>query len=162
SDKITVYMLTFSQPHGIKIIGTRFLTDIAWPFEIVVRNAVHEMMHPPYRQEGDAELNAVIEALGKDAFLKNKVEHHNPSFGYNTLDGFFEEDCVQALEQLINEKLHVADTAKSRWKNSDGGMHVLAVALYQLMKDENYPSKDASIRDFLVRMNAEGRFKPGS
>lgn len=29
SDTITVYMLTYSQPHGIKIVGTRFLTDIA-------------------------------------------------------------------------------------------------------------------------------------
>lgn len=162
SNTITVYMLTFSQPHGIKIIGTRFLTDVAWPFEIVVRNAVHEMMHPPYQLKGDVELQSLLDTLRGDKFLMNKVENHNPSFGYNTLDGFVEEDCVQALEQLINERLGVAQEAKSRWKTSDDGMHVFAVALYRMMKSESYPSKDKSFRDFLVRMLKEGQFQAGN
>jgi hypothetical protein len=162
SDTITVYMLNYSQPHGIKITGTRFLTDVAWPFEIVVRNSVHEMMHPPYRLEGDKELAAVLDSLRADKFLLDKVEHHNPSFGYNTLEGFVDEDSVQALDQIINEILGVADKPKHRWTQSDGGMHVLAVALYQMMKEENYPSGDKSFRDFLVRMNKEGEFKSGS
>jgi hypothetical protein len=163
SHTITVYMLTYSQPHGIKITGTRFLTDVAWPFEIVVRNAVHEMMHPPYKLDGDSELTSVMETLRADKFLMNKVEHHNPSFGYNSLEGFVDEDCVQALDQLINERIGVAEQAKSRWKKSDDGMHVLAVALYQMMKAEKYPSsKDKTFRDFMVRMNQEGKFKAGS
>jgi len=163
SHTITVYMLTYSQPHGIKIVGTRFLTDVAWPFVIVVRNSVHEMMHPPYKLDGDAELAAVFDTLRKDPYFSDKVEHHNKSFGYNTLEGFAEEDCVQSLDQLINEKLGVADAAKHRWTVSDDGMHVLAVALYQLMKQEKYPggSPDKSFRDFLVRMNKEGKFAPG-
>lgn len=162
SHTITVYMLNYSQPHGIKITGTRFLTDVAWPFEIVVRNAVHEMMHPPYKLEGDKELAAVLETLRADKYLMDKVENHNPSFGYNSLEGFVDEDCVQALDQLINERIGVADKAKSRWKKSDDGMHVLAVALYQMMKEEKYPATDKSFRDFLVRMNKEGKFKAGS
>lgn len=162
SDTITVYMLNYSQPHGIKITGTRFLTDVAWPFEIVVRNSVHEMMHPPYKLEGDQEMAAVFETLRADKFLMNKVEHHNPSFGYNGLDGFVEEDCVQALDQLINERLGVADKPQHRWKNSDDGMHVFAVALYQIMKEEKYPGKDKSFRDFLVRLNKEGKLTPGT
>jgi hypothetical protein len=162
SHTITVYMLTYSQPHGIKITGTRFLTDVAWPYEIVVRNSVHEMMHPPYQLDGDAELGEVLDSFRADKYLMDKVEHHNPSFGYNTLEGFVDEDCVQALEQLINEHLGVATKPKERWKASDDGMHVLAVALYQMMKEEHYPEKDKSLRDFLVRMNKEGKFKPGS
>ena len=162
SDTITVYMLTYSQPHGIKIVGTRFLTDVAWPYEIVVRNAVHEMMHPPYILEGDAELKSVIESLRTDEFFMNKVEHHNSSFGYNTLEGFVEEDCVQAIDQIINEQIGVASKPKARWNASDDGMHVLAVALYQMMKEEKFPAKDKSFRDFFIRMQREGRFKPGS
>jgi hypothetical protein len=162
SNTITVYMLAFSQPHGIKITGTRFLTDVAWPFEIVVRNAVHEMMHPPYSQDGDSELAALLAALREDPFLMDKVENHNPSFGYNNLEGFVEEDCVQALEQLINEQLRIAEKPDLRWKQSDDGMHVFAVALYRLMKEENYPFADKGIRDFLVRMHKEGRLKPGA
>ncbi len=162
SNTITVYMLNYSQPHGIKIVGTRFLTDVAWPFEIVVRNSVHEMMHPPYQLDGDREFAAVFETLRGDKFLMNKVEHHNKSFGYNTLEGFVEEDCVQALDQLINERLGVAEKPQKRWKLSDDGMHVFAVALYQLMKEENYPSTDKSFRDFLVRMNKEGKLGAGN
>lgn len=161
SNTVTVYMLTFSQPHGIKITGTRFLTDVAWPFKIVVRNAVHEMMHPPYKLQGDPELHAFMETLRGDKFVMDKVENHNPSFGYNTLEGFVDEDCVQALDQLINERLGVAADAKGRWKASDDGMHVLAIALYRMMKGDGYPTKDRSFRDYLVRMHKEGKFAPG-
>jgi hypothetical protein len=32
------------------------------------------------------------------------VQHHDPSFGYNTTEGYIEEDSVQALEQIVSEK----------------------------------------------------------
>jgi hypothetical protein len=160
SNKITVYMLFYSQPHGIKIIGTRFLTDQAWPFEIVVRNAVHEMMHPPYRAD-DPGLKGALESLKKDDFLMDKVLHHNPSFGYNSFDGFIEEDCVQALDQIINEKLNVAKDARKRWLENDDGMHVFAIALYQVMKAEDYNHQDETFPEFLVRNINNSQLGPG-
>ena len=45
---ITVYVLYYAQPHGIKITGTKFITDIAYPVNVVIQNAAHEMLHPPY------------------------------------------------------------------------------------------------------------------
>lgn len=161
SDTITVYMLYYSQPHGIKITGTRFLTDIAWPFNILLRTAVHEMMHPPYDYANDEELRNVIETFRKDDFLMDKVLNHNPSFGYNSLEGLFEEDCVQALEQIINEKFNIPRDAKKRWKENDDGIHVFAIALYQVMKTENYNEKNEKFRDFLVRITKSGILKPG-
>ncbi|MGB8658174.1 MAG: hypothetical protein WCE90_10390 [Candidatus Zixiibacteriota bacterium] len=160
SNKITVYMLYYSQPHGIKVTGTRFLTDVAWPFQIVLRNAVHEMMHPPYDLPQDEELKRTLALLKQDQFLMDKVLHHNPAFGYNSLEGFIEEDCVQALEQIIDEKLKIEKEAHRRWKESDDGMHVFAVALYQVMKDENYNQKGELFRNFLVRMIQSGRLSP--
>jgi hypothetical protein len=62
SNRITVYVLYYSQPHGIKITGTRFLTDVAWPFRIMLRNAVHEMMHPPYQLSGDRGLREALDS----------------------------------------------------------------------------------------------------
>lgn len=162
SDTITVYMLYYSQPHGIKITGTRFLTDIAWPFNILLRTAVHEMMHPPYDYANDIELRTTIETFRNDDFLMDKVLNHNPSFGYNTLEGLFEEDCVQALDQLINEKFGISRDAKKRWKENDDGIHVLAIALYQIMKDKNYNQKNEKFRDFLLRIINEGTLKPGT
>jgi len=161
SNKITVYMLYYSQPHGIKITGTRFLTDAAWPFEIVLRNAVHEMMHPPYDLPNDNELQNTLFFLKKDDFLMDKVLNHNPAFGYNSFEGYIEEDCVQALEQMINEKLKIEREAHQRWKESDDGMHVFAVALYNVMKEENYNEKGELFRDFLVRMIRTGKLSPG-
>jgi hypothetical protein len=161
SNTITVYMLYYSQPHGIKITGTRFLTDAAWPFEIVLRNAVHEMMHPPYDLPHDLKLGEALSLLKEDEFLMDKVLNHNPAYGYNSFEGFIEEDCVQALEQIINEKLGMEREAHLRWKESDEGMHVFAVALYNVMKEENYNERGELFRDFLVRMIRSGKLGPG-
>jgi hypothetical protein len=160
SNKITVYMLYYSQPHGIKITGTRFLTDVAWPFEIVLRNAVHEMMHPPYDLPNDTELREALSLLEDDEFLMDKVLNHNPAFGYNSFEGFIEEDCVQALEQIINEKLGIEREAHQRWKENDDGMHVFAVALYNVIKDENYNQQGKLFRDFLIEMVRSGKLGP--
>ncbi len=161
SNEITVYMLYYSQPHGIKITGTRFLTDAAWPFKIVIRTAAHEMMHPPYDYNSNEKIRNAIESFRKDKYLMDKVENHNPSLGYNRLEGLFEEDCVQALDQLINEKLGIAKDAKKRWQESDEAIHVFAVALYQVMKEESYNLKKEVFADFLVRMIESGRLGAG-
>ena len=161
SNKITVYMLNYSQPHGIKITGTRYLTDVAWPFEIVLRNAVHEMMHPPYDLKNDQELKDTIFLLKKDEFLMDKVLNHNPAYGYNSFEGFIEEDCVQALDQIISEKLDIAQDPRKRWKESDEGMHVFAVAVYKTMKEENFCQNGEKFGDFLVRMIKKGSLSPG-
>ena len=161
SDRITVFLLQYSQPHGIRITGTRFLTDVAWPFRIVLRNAVHEMMHPPYDLAADADLRAALDRLRKDSFLMDRVRNHNSAFGYNSFEGFVEEDCVQALEQALNDGLGIAQDPRQRWKASDDGMHVLAVALYSLMQQENFASGRESLRAFLIRMARSGRLAPG-
>ena len=162
SNEITVYMLYYSQPHGIKITGTRFLTDAAWPFKIVIRTAAHEMMHPPYDINHNGKLSNAIESLRNDDFLMDKVKNHNPSFGYNTLEGLVEEDCVQALDQMINEKFRIEWEAHKRWKTNDDGIHVFAVALYQVMKEENYNSKHEVFANFLVRMIESGKLAAGT
>ncbi len=162
SNRITVYMLYFSQPHGIKVTGTRFLTDVAWPFEIVLRNAVHEMMHPPYDLVHDDDLRKTFELLKKDEFLMDTIKNHNPAFGYNSFEGFIEEDCVQALEQIINEKFGIEVEPRKRWKESDDGMHVFSAALYKVLKEEKYNQKGERFRDFLIRTIQEGKLAPGT
>jgi len=152
TNKITVYLLYYSQPHGIKITGTRFLTHYSYPFRIVLRNAIHEMMHPPYNLAHDASLRASLQSLRSDAFLMDKVEHHNPSFGYNTLEGLEEEDCVQALEQILAEPLGMGGDPHRYWKMQDDGIHVLAVALYSLMKQQHFPDGKEAFPAFLNRM----------
>lgn len=161
-DTLTVYVLRFVKPHGIKVTGSRFLTAISWPFSIVLPDAVHEMMHPPYDLAADPELEAALNGLRADTFLMDRVENHDPSLGYTTFDGFVEEDVVQALEQMVLERLGVGRDPKKHWCQQDGGMHVLAVALYRVMKEQQFAESGLSIRDFLVREVTRGALRPGS
>src|ERR1022692_4876932 len=129
SQTITVYLLAYSEPHGIRITGLRFLTHVSYPFRIVLHNAIHESMHPPYHVD-DVNVRQAIDLLGKDPTVEDKVQHHDPSFGYNTAPGYIEEDSVQALEEVVSEKFGVGGNACQYWKEQDGGMHILAVAMY--------------------------------
>jgi len=129
SQTITIHLLAYSEPHGIRITGLRFLTHVSYPFRIVLHNAIHESMHPPYHAD-DPKVREAIDLLGRDPLVMDKVQHHDPSFGYNTTAGYIEEDSVQALEQLVSEKFGVGRNPCEYWKEQDGGMHVLAVAMY--------------------------------
>ncbi|MGA8865496.1 MAG: hypothetical protein WB510_00925 [Candidatus Sulfotelmatobacter sp.] len=161
TNKITVYLLYYSEPHGIKITGTRFLTHYSYPFRIVLRNAIHEMMHPPYDLAHDAGLRAALQSLRSDSFLMDKVEHHDRSFGYNSLEGLEEEDCVQALEQILAERFGMGGDPRRYWKEQDDGIHVLAVALYSLMKEQHFPDHGETFPAFLYRMIHTGHCRTG-
>jgi hypothetical protein len=161
SNQITVYVLQYNHPHGIRLTGTRFVSGLSWPLPIVVNNAAHELLHPPYDLAHDRELRETLATLKGDAFLMRHVTKHNPSFGYNSLESLVEEDCVRALDQLVMEKLTLARDPRERWKDEDEGMHVFAVALYSVMQQERYAGSSESFRDFLVRMVRSGTLAPG-
>ena len=129
SRTITVYLLAYSEPHGIRITGLRFLTHESYPFRIVLHNAIHEPMHPPY-DANDPKVRHAIDLLSKDPLIVDKVTHHDASFGYNTPAGYIEEDSVEALEQIVAEQFGVGRNAREYWKEQDGGIHVLAAAIY--------------------------------
>lgn len=129
SQTITVYLLAYSEPHGIRITGLRFLTHLSYPFDIVLHNAIHEAMHPPY-DANDSAVRKAVDLLGRDPLVVDKVNHHDASFGYNTASGYIEEDSVQALEQILSEEFGVGRNAQEYWREQDGGMHLLAAAIY--------------------------------
>jgi hypothetical protein len=141
SHTITVYLLAYSEPHGIRITGLRFLTHVSYPFSIVLHNAIHEPMHPPYHAD-DPKVREAIDLLARDPLVIDKVQHHDSSFGYNTTAGYIEEDSVQALEQLVSEKFGVGRNACKYWQGQDGGMHVLAVAMYTGYKQASSPTPE--------------------
>lgn len=129
SSTITVYFLAYSKPHGIRITGLQFLTHESYPFQIVLHNAIHEPMHPPY-DANDPKVRRAIDLLSQDPLVVDKVKHHDPSFGYNTAAGYIEEDSVQALEEIVSEQFGMARDARKYWTDQDCGMHVLAAAIY--------------------------------
>jgi hypothetical protein len=160
-EDITIDLLHFSKPHGIKVIGQRFLTHLSYPDELVIRNAAHEILHPPFDAEHPT-IRAAMEVLHRDPLLTRIVADHDPSFGYTTLKGLFDEDTAEALEQLINERLGVAVPARERWRRADDGMHVLAAGLYGLLKADGFERTGGAIQEWLGKAAREGRLEPAS
>lgn len=158
---IEVVLAYFSQPHGIRVQGQRFLTGIDYPDRIVIRNANHELMHPPFDARG-AHMKTVFARLARDPVLSRVVREHDHRFGYNTLEGLIDEDTVQALEQIINEKFAVATDPAKRWREGDGGMHIFAAGLYGLLKAEGYDQRGGNIEHWLYQAAKSGRLAPKS
>ncbi|GCE06720.1 hypothetical protein [Dictyobacter aurantiacus] len=161
SDELTVYVLYYVQPHGIRVTGTRFITDVSYPAATVARIAVHEMFHPPFDQHSP-DFQACLASLCADPFLARTFEGRNPDYGYNTFKGFIEESCVRALEQLVNEKFGIARSeARERWRDEDEGMHVFAACLYAAMRQEAYNTRGETFQQFLLRM-VRSTLRPGT
>ncbi|HKQ18269.1 MAG TPA: hypothetical protein VJW75_00850 [Candidatus Eisenbacteria bacterium] len=158
--RIEVILLHFSRPHGIRVQGGRFLTNIGYPASIVLRNAAHEPLHPPFNASDPGVAKAVAE-FSKDSLIVRVVRDHNPSFGYTTVTGYVEEDAVQALEQIVSERLGFAQPANDRWRKGDDGMHLLAAALYDLMRETGFAERGGRFETWFTDMVAAGRLSPG-
>ncbi|WP_147444280.1 MULTISPECIES: hypothetical protein [Corallococcus] len=160
-EDITIDLLHFSKPHGIKVIGQRFLTHRTYSDALIIRNAAHEILHPPFDATHPSIL-AALEVLRRDPLLPRIVADHDPAFGYTTLEGLFDEDTAEALEQLITERLGVAVPARERWRKADDGMHVLAAGLYGLLKADGFERTGGVIQEWLGKAAHEGRLGSAS
>jgi len=156
--RIEVVLLYYSKPHGIRVQGARFLTNIGYPTGIVLRNAAHEPLHPPYDTSNPGVAKAVAE-FARDSLIARIVREHNPSFGYTTVDGYVEEDAVQALEQVVSERLGLAQPAGERWRKGDDGMHLLAAAIYSLMQETGFAEEGGRFETWFIDMVTAGRLR---
>ncbi|MBO9542977.1 hypothetical protein [Caulobacter sp.] len=158
---LEIVLLWFNKPHGIRVQGQRFITGIAWPDEIVLRNAAHEVLHPPFPMDGPAAKAALV-VLEQDALLKKIVAEHDPSFGYNSLEGLLNEDMVEALEQIVSERLGFAVEPHVRWEKADDGMHVLAAGLYGLLKADGYDRTGGNLEAWTIAAAKGGKLGAAS
>jgi hypothetical protein len=156
---VEVVILEFCKPHGIKVIGQKFLTAIDWDDNIVIRTAGHELLHPPVDMEGKA-AKAALSVLRQDALLQRVVKEHDPAFGYNSLEGLFDEDLASSLDQIIAERFGVARNARERWSKVDGGMHILAAGFYGLMKGDGFAEQGGDVEQWLYGKAAGGWLAP--
>ncbi|MCW3846050.1 hypothetical protein OF829_02290 [Sphingomonas sp. LB-2] len=154
--QIEVVLLQFCKPHGIKVQGQTFLQAADWSLSITVRNAAHEMLHPPIPMDG-AVAKAMLAVLAKDPLIPRIVREHDPKWGYTSLDGYFNEDLVQALDQLIGEAFGVGRNPADRWRLSDDGIHVLAAAFYGMLRQDKWIETGGNIEAWLGDAVRTGR-----
>lgn len=123
------------------------------------------MIHP-FLEVHRAESDAIVETLSTDPLVRAVLRKSNPSFGYSTARGVVEEGATQALEAIVNERLGHGRSVDEYWRQHDGGMHLLAAAIYARMKQSGFADtggdalawldgeirsgrlRDASLRDF--------------
>lgn len=156
---IGVVLLWFSKPHAASVGGQRSLSHFDYPPETVVRIAAHEMLHPPFPMDGAA-AKAALAVLEKDPLLQRVLKEHDPGFGYNSMEGILNEDAVQAIDQMVSEKLGVARDPAERWATADDGMHVLAAALYGMLKAEGYDRTGGNLEAWMADAAGGGKLSP--
>lgn len=156
---IEIVLLWFSKPHGTRIQGQRFLSHVDYPDALTIRIAGHEILHPPFAMDGPT-ARAAIATLERDPLMVRILKEHDPAFGYNTMEGILNEDTVQALDQIIAERLSVSIPPARRWAEADGGMHVLAAGLYGMLKADGFDRTGGDIETWMGRALRAGRFAP--
>ncbi|MFW5690173.1 MAG: hypothetical protein ACOC1U_11435, partial [Spirochaetota bacterium] len=161
SDHVVFFVLEYIKPFGNHIIPGYFATEPWIPDELIVRTAVHELMHDPCYTYDPEFWEAMGSAL-RDRFVWDAYESRDPKFGYNNPGYYAVENSVRALDQIASERLGVARPRADRFdEREDGGMHVLAPALYVLMRDAGFPAGDEGFRDLVIRLHREGTLRRG-
>jgi hypothetical protein len=157
---IAVEVLYFVKPHGISLTQQNYLTGASYPIPITIRTALHESLHPPFNKL-DPKFWEAMAPLRQDKVLMERIEHHNKSYGYNSFEGFVEEDCVKALEHTMAERLGVESDFAEMIRKNDDGMHVLSPVVFRLLHETKFFDGKESFQTWLVRMVKTGRIAPG-
>jgi hypothetical protein len=157
---VELCVLRWAAPHGIRVTGTRFLTDVRYEADRVLNIAVHELLHPPWPPGHPVKDS--LDALAGDPFLAARFAGRDPDAGYNTWDRYAEEDAAQALDQFLNTQLgrNSRGDPVTRWTTADGGMHVLALLLYDTLQSGGFDPMGGSYADFLARAISDPHIWP--
>ena len=158
---IEIVVVGFARPYGMRILGQRFVAYYAWEANIQLRVAAHELFHPPYDPD-DAELAELLTELEQDTWMNSIVENHDPKFGYNSFMGVVNEGSTQALDQIVSDRLGFAEDPGERWRESDGGMHMLAAALYHAMREDGFPESGGNYSEWFKSALRRGLLDPAS
>lgn len=157
---IVILYLTYFPSTATRLGGMRFVEGLAVSDEAVVRDAIHELFHPPFNRS-DRALWAALGPLKGDAFLMDRYYKRGAGYPYS-FEGYLEENAVRALAQLVAEELGIAQPIATRWRRSeDDGLYVLAPALYLLMRQEHFAQSSEGFQGFLIRVVKEGKLAAG-
>ncbi|MCL6458000.1 MAG: hypothetical protein K6T85_08335 [Gorillibacterium sp.] len=137
-DHIILYLCSYAAPHGIKIAGPRYISDVSFRMAFTLGVAIHEMFHPPYRIE---QLDDPFNKLKIEPVLLAAFEKQKERFGYSTIKGFIEENVVEAMALYIWDKISLEKDPYGYLEKHDEGSHLLSVVLLKYM--QNHPKREA-------------------
>ena len=140
ADAITLILCSFVAPHGVKVCGPVFLADIRYPHPNTVRQALHELFHPPYRED---EVAAELAALSADPLVQSSFDAQDPVYRYGTLSGWIEDNVVEAMAHLFAREAGFADdpVARSHIEPIKGDYKLGAVLLAYMQRIPKRPAE---------------------
>lgn len=161
-DSLTIYLAHYVLPFGVGLDSDHSLFYPQISTTDLVDFTIHEFFHSVIRNvDEDPKLWEALYFVKDDAFYMQNFKDHDPSFGYNTLEEYIEEDVVEAMDQLIAEEAGVAQDPVTRWRNSSPNLQILTPVVYSLLRQENFANGTETYPEFLIRMVQEGKLKAG-
>ena len=156
---IEVVILHYNKPYGIRVAGQRFATYHGWSKDTTLQTAAHEVFHPPYNADSEA-LSAAAARLKDSALMRNLVEQADPKWGYTSFESVLDEDSTQALDMLVSLQIGVDRDPADYWRAQDDGMHILAAAIYDAMRETGFAETGGAYEAWLIEALSGGALSP--
>jgi hypothetical protein len=157
--EIDLYLLYFSRPYGIRVTGQRFASHYSNPMYVQLRTATHEMFHPPF-ERGDQTIYERLDELRTDPWMQSILKGHDSAVGYNTFPELLDESATQALDQIVADRMDFDLGPSARWRTADGGMHMLAAAIYQMLREDRFGKTGGTFAEWFDSAIDRGLFAP--
>ena len=149
---ITMYLCAFAAPHGCKLVGYNMISHYKWPDKTILSVTTHEMFHPPYDRtavdDAATKLGQAIIKLGQLPWVVTAYENQNENRAYRPMNGFIEENIVEALGIYVLTKL-VRYNAHKYFRKHDYGSHVISPHFYDYLND--YPkNREQTFEEYFI------------
>ncbi len=150
---VTLYLVYFQRPYGHRLTGTQLVSVPGISPAAQVQTVIHELLHPAF-DGANADVRRAAQRLADNPFFRQAFEQRDARYPYNTWNSYVDENAVRALEQVICAQMGLPQ--RWSWAGEDGGMHVLAPVLVDLMRAQNYPANGESFEAFFLRNISDG------
>ena len=149
--QINMWVCAFARPIGAKLCGYDMVSDYTWSDDVILRTITHEIFHPPYKTELVAD---AIEKLGQMPWVVKAYDEQNPNCAYKPMEGFIEENVVEALGIYIFVKMIPDFDAHGYFKEHDYGSHVISTPFYDYLHSNPKPH-NMSFEDYFIKFVEE-------
>lgn len=147
SSDFTVYLCSFTHPLGIKLCGNNLISDSKYKNDTILSNVTHEAFHPPYNNEA---VKPYLDKIAQMPLVLTAFENQSPNSGYDTMDGFIEENIVEALGIYVLVKLGVDMNTDEYFKTHDDGSHVISPFFYKYLCEAPKDARE-SFEDYFIK-----------
>lgn len=142
-----LWICSYVSPHGVKLCGNSFISDYSFSKETTISIAAHELFHTPYEKEI---VRKEIDLLAGLDWVVSAFEKQDRNSAYITMDGFIEENIVEALGIYVVFRLGIEQEPYTYFKKHDGGSHVISPHLFKFIL-ENHKDNQESFESYFKK-----------